>query len=90
MLGSQRLLYPVTFVVNIADYRQLLTYHGLHFNVLLVLNKTGKDRNSTAFFFVFNRDAELEVLPSCRKDGEQYGKKRTSKSVKERLKASRY
>lgn len=89
VLGSQRLLSPVTFVVNIADYRQLLAYHRFDSTVHLVLNKTGKERYSIPVFFVFNEDAELKALPSCRKDGVQYEKKRTGTYTTERLTLSR-
>ena len=88
MLGFQRLLYPVKFAVNIADYRQLLAYHRFDSTIHLVLNKTGKERYSKRVFFVFNEDAELKVLPSCRKDGVQYEKERTGTYI--RLTLSKY
>ena len=81
---------PRTFVINIADYLQLLTNHRFESTVHRVVNKTGKERYSIPFFFVFNEDAELEVLPSCRKEGVQYEKKRTGTYIKERLTVSRY
>ena len=81
---------PRTFVINIADYLQLLTNHRFESTVHRVVNKTGKERYSIPFFFVFNEDAELEVLPSCKEDGVQYEKKRTGTYIKERLTLSRY
>ena len=81
---------PRTFVINIADYLQLLTNHRFESTVHRVVNRTGKERYSIPFFFVFNEDAELEVLPSCKEDGVQYEKKRTGTYIKERLTLSRY
>jgi isopenicillin N synthase-like dioxygenase len=81
---------PRTFVVNIADFMQLLTNHRFESTVHRVVNKTGKERYSIPFFFAFNEDAELEVVPSCREDGVEYGKTRVGEYIKNRLVVSRY
>lgn len=85
---------PRTFVINIGDYLQFLTNYRWESTVHRVINKTGKERYSLPFFFMFNEEAELEVLPSCKEDGVQYEKKRAgtfvSERIKERYKTSRY
>ena len=81
---------PRTFVINIADYLQLLTNRRFESTVHRVVNKTGQERYTIPVFFAFNEDAELEVLPSCREDGVEYEKKRMGTYIKERLTLSRY
>ena len=52
-----------TFVINIANYLQLLTYHRPESTVHRVVNRTGKGRDiQSPFFFVFDWNAELGVL----------------------------
>lgn len=60
---------PRSFVINIADHLQLLTNHHFKSTVHRVVNKSGKDRYSIPFFFSFDKDAEIEVLPSFRGEG---------------------
>lgn len=81
---------PRTFVINVADYLQFVTNHRFESTVHRAVNRTGKERYSLPFFFVFNEDAELEVLPSCKEDGVQYEKKRTGTYMNERYKISRH
>lgn len=80
---------PRTFVINIADILQTLTNHRFESTVHRVINRAGKERYSLPFFFIFNEDAELEVLPSCKEDGVQYEKQRTGTYIRERLKYTR-
>ena len=75
---------PRTFVINIADNLQLLTNHHFKSTVHRVVNKSGKERYSIPFFFSFDEDAELEVLPPFKVDGAQNEKKRVGASFKER------
>lgn len=80
---------PRTFVINIADCLQFLTNHRFESTVHRVMNRTGKERYSIPFFFMFNEDAEPEVLPSCKEDGVQYEKKRSGTWVNDRYKISK-
>ena len=81
---------PDTFVINIADYLQLLTNNRFESTIHRVVNKTGRERYSIPFFFTFNEESVLEVLPNCREPGVEYEKKRTGDYIKERLDISRY
>lgn len=81
---------PRTFVINIEDYLQTLTNHRFDSTVHRVVNDTESERCSIAFFFTFNKDAGLEVLPFCREDGIEYEKKHTGTYMKERFTVARY
>ncbi|KAI9742963.1 MAG: hypothetical protein M1818_003258 [Claussenomyces sp. TS43310] len=81
---------PRTFVINIADFMQFFTNGHFASTVHRVVNKTGKERYSIPFFFAFDNQAELEVVPSCRENGKEYAKGRVGDFIRERLKLSRY
>ena len=81
---------PRTFVINIGDYLQTLTNRRFESTVHRVVNRTGMERYSLALFFMFNEDAELAVIPSCKEEGKKYETKHTGTYLKERFKAARY
>ncbi|KKK13989.1 hypothetical protein ARAM_000219 [Aspergillus rambellii] len=80
---------PRTFVVNIADFVQHITNGRFQSTVHRVINKTGEERYSIPFFYAFDDDAELEVLPSCREEGKEYEKVRVGEYIAHRFKVSR-
>lgn len=55
---------PGTFVVNVGDFLMRLTNDRFLSTVHRVKNLSGKDRYSMPYFFCFNMDAYIEVLPS--------------------------
>ncbi|OAA59181.1 Oxoglutarate/iron-dependent oxygenase [Niveomyces insectorum RCEF 264] len=61
-----------SFVINIGDFLQLLTNHKFLSTVHRVFNNSGKERYSIPFFLSPNAEANIDVLPSCRKPGETY------------------
>ena len=80
---------PRTFVINIADHLQLLTNHHFKSTVHRVVNRSGRERYSIPFFFSFDKDAELEVLPSFKVDGAQEEKTNVGANFKERQAAQK-
>ncbi|KAH8769014.1 putative gibberellin 3-beta hydroxylase [Diaporthe sp. PMI_573] len=56
---------PGAFVVNIADCFMRQTNDFFVSTVHRVINKSGKERYSAAFFFGFDKDKQLEPVPSC-------------------------
>jgi isopenicillin N synthase-like dioxygenase len=80
---------PRTFVVNIADFMQHITNGYFQSTVHRVINKTGEERYSIPFFYAFDDDAELEVLPSCREEGKEYDSVRVGEYIAHRFKISR-
>lgn len=81
---------PRTFVVNIGDFLQRITNNEFKSTVHRVVNKSGKERYSMPFFFSPDRDATLSVLPTCRKEGEQYEEVNAGEYFRQRLLAARY
>ncbi|KAM3068857.1 hypothetical protein ACMFMG_011019 [Clarireedia jacksonii] len=81
---------PRTFVINIADFMQFFTNGRFASTVHRVVNKTGKERYSIPFFFAFDEQLELEVVPSCREEGIDYQKVKVGDFIRDRLKLSRY
>lgn len=56
---------PGSFVVNIADCFMRQTNDFFVSTVHRVINKSGKERYSAAFFFGFDRTKPLEPVPTC-------------------------
>jgi isopenicillin N synthase-like dioxygenase len=56
---------PGTFVVNIGDQMARWTNDIFASTMHRVVNKTGHERDSMAFFYGTNFDAVMETLPSC-------------------------
>jgi len=54
-----------TFVVNVGDFLQRISNDTFVSTIHRVRNLTGELRYSIPFFFSFNMDAEVAVLPSC-------------------------
>lgn len=54
-----------TFVVNIGDFLMRLSNDRFKSNVHRVYNRTHEDRLSMPFFFGFNFNETLSVLPTC-------------------------
>ncbi len=51
---------------------------------------SGKERYSMPFFFSPDTEATLAVLPSCRKEGEEYEEVNAGEYFRQRLLAARY
>ena len=62
---------PDTFVINIGDLFQLIANHKLKSTIHRVVNRSGKDRISIAFFWAPNEDAQIQTLPTCLAPGEE-------------------
>jgi isopenicillin N synthase-like dioxygenase len=56
---------PGGMVVNVADCLMRQTNDFFVSTVHRVVNKTGTERYSCPFFFGFNKDIELEPVPTC-------------------------
>ncbi|KAJ9142929.1 Oxoglutarate/iron-dependent oxygenase [Pleurostoma richardsiae] len=56
---------PGTFIVNIGDFLERVSNDRFVSTVHRVRNATGRERYSIPFFFGFNMDASVGVLPSC-------------------------
>jgi isopenicillin N synthase-like dioxygenase len=56
---------PGSMVVNVADCLMRQTNDFFVSTVHRVVNKTGKERYSCPFFFGFNKDIDLEPVPTC-------------------------
>ncbi|RDW59224.1 oxoglutarate oxygenase [Coleophoma crateriformis] len=56
---------PGTFVVNIGDFLMRASNDKFLSTVHRVKNISGQERYSMPFFFSFNMDAYVEVLPTC-------------------------
>jgi isopenicillin N synthase-like dioxygenase len=56
---------PGTFVVNIGDFLERISNDKFVSTVHRVRNATGKERYSIPFFFSFNMDSDMGVIPSC-------------------------
>jgi len=54
-----------TFVVNVGDFLQRISNDTFISTIHRVRNLSGQLRYSIPFFFSFNMDAEVAVLPSC-------------------------
>jgi isopenicillin N synthase-like dioxygenase len=59
---------PGAFVVNIADCLMMQTNDFFVSTAHRVINKSGKERYSAAFFFGFDKDRLLEPVPTCISD----------------------
>lgn len=81
---------PRPFVINIADFMQLLTNGHFASTVHRVVNKTGMGRYFLPFFFAFNQQLDSEVGPSFREEVEEYKKIKVGDFIKDRLKLSTY
>jgi isopenicillin N synthase-like dioxygenase len=56
---------PGTFVVNIGDFLERISNDTFVSTVHRVRNATGKERYSIPFFFSFNMDSDMGVIPNC-------------------------
>lgn len=56
---------PGSLVVNIADCLMRQTNDFFVSTVHRVVNKSGKDRYSMAYFYMFDREKPLEPVPTC-------------------------
>jgi isopenicillin N synthase-like dioxygenase len=81
---------PRTFVVNIGDFLERITNNQFKSTVHRVVNKSGEERYSVPFFFSPDRQANLAVLPNCRKEGEEYEEVNAGEYFRQRLLAARY
>ena len=60
---------PGTFVCNIGDAMQRWTNDIYASNAHRVVNRSGRERYSAAFFYEPNPDAEIACIPSCADPG---------------------
>ncbi|KAF2636800.1 Clavaminate synthase-like protein [Massarina eburnea CBS 473.64] len=56
---------PNTFVVNMGDFLERITNDKVVSTVHRVRNVSGRQRYSIPFFFSFNMDSDMGVIPSC-------------------------
>ncbi|KAI1342477.1 hypothetical protein F5Y15DRAFT_305384 [Xylariaceae sp. FL0016] len=56
---------PGTFVVNIGDFLERISNDSFVSTVHRVRNTSGKERYSIPFFFSFNMEADMGVIPAC-------------------------
>lgn len=71
--GQWLLARPVegALVVNFGDYMERITNGKFKSTVHRVVNRTGKERLSMAFFFGFNLNESCGVLDTCVENGEE-------------------
>ncbi|KAF1964783.1 Clavaminate synthase-like protein [Bimuria novae-zelandiae CBS 107.79] len=82
---------PGTYVVNVGDFFARVTNNRFTSTVHRVLNLTGEERYSMPFFFAPNPEAVVEVVPSCRGEGEEEKKGIVAgEYFMERLRAARW
>jgi isopenicillin N synthase-like dioxygenase len=80
---------PRSYVVNIGDFLSLITNNEFKSTVHRVLNKSGEERYSIPFFFSPNKEATLDVVPTCR-IGEGEKGVNAGEYYLERLRAARW
>ncbi|KAL4892806.1 Clavaminate synthase-like protein [Aspergillus ambiguus] len=61
---------PGAYVVNLGNLFMRMANDKYKSNIHRVINKSGRERYSTPFFFSGNPDYLCECLPNCRKSGE--------------------
>ncbi|KAF2705569.1 Clavaminate synthase-like protein [Pleomassaria siparia CBS 279.74] len=76
---------PGTFVVNIGDFLERISNDTFVSTVHRVRNATSRERYSFPFFFSFNMDADMGVIPSCASESNppKYGTRNLYKFTKE-------
>lgn len=80
---------PRSYVVNVGDFLSLITNNEFKSTVHRVLNKSGEERYSIPFFFSPNKEATLDVVPTCRTGKEEKGVN-AGEYYLERLRAARW
>jgi isopenicillin N synthase-like dioxygenase len=80
---------PRSYVVNVGDFLSLITDNMFKSTVHRVLNKSGEERYSIPFFFSPNKEATLDVVPTCNKGKERKGVN-AGEYFLERLRAARW
>lgn len=81
---------PGTYVVNVGDFFSWATNGAFKSTVHRVLNLSGAERFSMPFFFAPNPEATVDVVPSCRVEGESNKGIVAGEYFMERLRAARW
>lgn len=81
---------PRTYVVNVGDFLSRITNGALKSTVHRVLNTSGAERYSMPFFFSPNREATLDIVPTCRVEGDEEKGVNAGEYFMERLRAARW
>lgn len=81
---------PRTYVVNVGDFLSLITNGTFKSTVHRVLNRSGEERYSIPFFFSPNKEATLDVVPTCKKEGGVEKGVNAGQYYMERLRAARW
>lgn len=79
-----------TLVVNVGDFLEMATGGKYVSTVHRVVNLTGQERYSIAWFFSPSAEAMVETLPGCGKEGEVGVKVNAGEWQRERLLRARY
>ncbi|KAF2641651.1 Clavaminate synthase-like protein [Massarina eburnea CBS 473.64] len=81
---------PRTYVVNVGDFLSRITNGAFKSTVHRVLNTSGAERYSMPFFFSPNREATLDIVPTCRMEGVDEKGVNAGEYFMERLRAARW
>lgn len=79
-----------TLVVNVGDFLEMATGGKYVSTVHRVVNKSGEERYSLAWFFSPSMDVTIETLPGCEKEGDEGIKVNAGEWQRERLLRARY
>lgn len=81
---------PGTYVVNVGDFFSRVTNGAFKSTVHRVLNLSGEERYSMPFFFAPNPEATVDVVPTCRVEGEESKSIVAGEYFMARLRAARW